>query len=70
MPRNVSRIANGTASTLQFVNSTFCKVKYETKEKYKESGIFSQGKNSSFETTYVCACVCLTVRIVELEQLN
>lgn len=30
-----------TASTLWFVNSIFCEVKYEREENYKESGMFS-----------------------------
>lgn len=46
-----------THSTLQFLNSIFCEVKYEREEDYKESGIFSSGKDSSFDPMYVCACI-------------
>lgn len=41
VPRRVSRMAKRTASTLWFVNSIFCEVKYEREENYKESGMFS-----------------------------
>lgn len=65
-------MAKRTASTLQFLNSIFCEVKYEREEDYKESGMFSLGKRLIFWHN-VCVCMYMpnsTILIVELDELN